>query len=303
MNELRFDGRVAVVTGRGARASGAPTRACSPSAGAQRRRQRPRRLDGRHGRRRRAGGGGRRRDRRPPAARPSPTRATWPPRTAARRSSTRAVEQLRAHRRRSSTTPGSCGGRGFPDVDREDLERPPRRARRRLVQHGAGRVAAPRRAGLRPHRDDDVDRDARAARQHRLRHGQGRRHRPGPQPRRRRRGARHQGQPASRRPRPRAWPRAASGPELPPDARRADGRLPRPRGLPGQRRDLHRRRRPLRPPVHRVDPGLRRTTGAAPTIEDVAAALGRRSTTRPATPSPPTSWTGPGRFLSHLDPG
>ena len=31
---------------------------------------------------------------------------------------------------------------------------------------------------------------------------------------------------------------------------------------------------------------------AAPTVEDVAAALGGRSTTRPATPCPPTSWTG-----------
>ena len=36
----------------------------------------------------------------------------------------------------------------------------------------------------------------------------------------------------------------------------ADRRVPRPRGLPGQRPDVLRRRRPRRPRVHRRDPGL-----------------------------------------------
>ncbi|WP_063757821.1 SDR family NAD(P)-dependent oxidoreductase [Streptomyces fulvoviolaceus] len=37
----------------------------------------------------------------------------------------------------------------------------------------------------------------------------------------------------------------------------ADGGVSRPRELPGQRRDLHRRRRPLRPPLHRLHRRLR----------------------------------------------
>ena len=53
-------------------------------------------------------------------------------------------------------------------------------------------------------------------------------------------------------------------------SRRPDGRLPRPRGLPGQRRDLRRRRRSVRPHLHRLDRGLCRTPTPEPTIEDVA---------------------------------
>ena len=70
------------------------------------------------------------------------------------------------------------------------------------------------------------------------------------------------GQPAPTRPR---TPGDADGA----GARRADGRVPRPRGLPGQRRDLRRRRRSLRPHLHRLDRGLR-PRRAEPTIEDVA---------------------------------
>ena len=55
---------------------------------------------------------------------------------------------------------------GFPDADADNLDAPPRRARRRVVQHHPGGVAAHGRAGLRPHRHDDVHRDVRPARQH-----------------------------------------------------------------------------------------------------------------------------------------
>ncbi len=78
-------------------------------------------------------------------------------------------------------------------------------------------------------------------------------------------------------------------------SRGADGRLPRPRGLPGQRRDLRRRRRPVRSDLHRVDRGL--------PPPDVGADdrgrrpdTGLRSTTRPATTCRPTSM--PGRLAS-----
>ncbi len=43
----------------------------------------------------------------------------------------------------------------------------------------------------------------------------------------------------------------------------AAGGLPRPRGVPGQRGDVRRRRRPVRPHLHRLHPGLRRH-GARP---------------------------------------
>ena len=44
-------------------------------------------------------------------------------------------------------------------------------------------------------------------------------------------------------------------------ARRTDGRVPRARGLPGQRRDLRGRRGSLRAHLHRVDAGLRARRG------------------------------------------
>ena len=74
-------------------------------------------------------------------------------------------------------------------------------------------------------------------------------------------------------------------------ARGADGGLPRPRGLPGQRRDVRRRRRPLRPHLHRLHPGVRPLRARADD-RGRRPELGRRSTTRPATASRPTSWTG-----------
>ena len=64
----------------------------------------------------------------------------------------------------------------------------------------------------------------------------------------------------------RAW--RGSDPDVA-GARRPDGRLPRPRGLPGQRRDLRRRCRPLLPHLHRLDPRVR-PADSEPTIEDIA---------------------------------
>ena len=48
----------------------------------------------------------------------------------------------------------------------------------------------------------------------------------------------------------------AASPWMSPDLVRSDGRLPRPRGLPGQRRDLRRRLRAVRPDLHRLDRGV-----------------------------------------------
>ena len=104
-----------------------------------------------------AADGGRPRSR-PPAARPSPTRSD----VATRRG------RAGAGRRRASTAFGRIDVAGqqrrdhalgrLPRGRRRRPRRPPRRARRRLVPHRPGGVAAPGRAGLRPHRDDDVDR-------------------------------------------------------------------------------------------------------------------------------------------------
>ena len=74
-------------------------------------------------------------------------------------------------------------------------------------------------------------------------------------------------------------------------SRRPDGRLPRPRRLPGQRRDLRRRRRSLRPHLHRLHRGLR-PPDAGPDDRGRRRTLGAPSTTRPATPSRPTSCPG-----------
>ena len=132
-----------------------------------------------------------------------------------------------------------------------------------------------------------------------VRHGQGWRDRAGAQPGDRRRPARHQGQPhraggvhadggrahdgARRR-------RTPDGADVA-RPRRADGRLPRPRGLPGHRRDLRGRRRPVRPHLHRRDRGVRPRHGGADG-RGRRRATGRRSTTSSATPSRPTSARG-----------
>ena len=126
----------------------------------------------------------------------------------------------------------SGSGRGEP-------REPHRRARRRIVQHHPRRVAPNGRTGLRAHRHDQLLGDVRAAQQPLVRHRQGRCHRDDPQPRHRRRRSRHQDQRhrtggddahGGTRCRGRAGcdaDGAGSG--------RADGRLPRPRGLPRQR--------------------------------------------------------------------
>ena len=72
---------------------------------------------------------------------------------------------------------------------------------------------------------------------------------------------------------------------------RADGRVPRARGLPGHRRDLRGRRRPLRAHLHRGRP--RATCSRSRRRRSrTSRSTGPRSTTRPATTSPPTSWPG-----------
>ena len=83
-------------------------------------------------------------------------------------------------------------------------------------------------------------------------------------------------------------------------SRRTDGRLPRPRGLPGQRRDLRRRRGSLRAHLHRRRP--RATSTPTPDADDRGRrrGTGRRSTTRPATTSRPTSPPGRPTFMAHL---
>ena len=100
---------------------------------------------------------------------------------------------------------------GFPEADADNLARAPRRARRRLVQHHARRVAAHGRTGLRPHRHDDVGGHVRTAEQPRRT--------PPPraavigldaQPRDRGRRARHQGQPHRPGGVRRAWPADAA---------------------------------------------------------------------------------------------
>ena len=134
-----------------------------------------------------------------------------------------------------------------------------RRACRRLVQHDACGLAALGRAGLRPDRDDHLLGRFRPAGQPLVRRGQGRRHRPHPQPRGRRRAQGHQGQRAGaggydahgRAGRSPATPGAAPT-SMAPELVAPDGGLPRPRGLPGDRRDLRRGRGPFRADLPRL---------------------------------------------------
>ena len=193
------------------------------------------------------------------------------------------------------------GRRGQP-------RQPPRRPCDRLVQHRPGGLAPHGRTGLRPHRDDHVLGTVRPAGQPLVRHGQGCGDRTHPQPGHRRCPARHQGQ--SHRPRRlhpdgRPAPRRGStdGAPVPDVARtgRAHGRLPGPRGLPGQRRDLRRRLRPVRPHLHRLHRGLRpprrrsRPSRTSP-------GTGRPSTTRRGyyVPTDLMAWSA--AFMAHLAP-
>ena len=87
-----------------------------------------------------------------------------------------------------------------------------------------------------------------------------------------------------------------------PRPRRADGGVPRPRGLPGQRRDLRRRRRPVRPHLHRLDRRATSTPAQTPTIEDVAehwAAINDEAGY--SVPKDLPEWSAV--FLAHLPPG
>ncbi len=191
---------------------------------------------------------------------------------------------------------------GFPEADADNLDAAPRGARRRLVQHHARRVAAHGRAGLRTHRDDDVERDVRTAEQPLVRRGQGRRDRAHAQPRHRRCSARDQGQPHRARRhdthgRRRRLRHRAHGT----GARRTDGRLPRARGLPRQRRDLRRGRRSLRAHLHRPDRGIRARRAGPPTIEDVAENWATiNDETGYSVPSDLMSWSA--AFMSHVPP-
>ena len=74
-----------------------------------------------------------------------------------------AVERVRSRRHRGQQRRHHPVGR-LPGSRRRQPRAAPRGARRRLVQHHPCRVAAHGRAGLRPHRDDDVGGDVRTAR-------------------------------------------------------------------------------------------------------------------------------------------
>ena len=160
----------------------------------------------------------------------------------------------------------------FPESDLREPPEPPRRADDRVVPRHPGGVAAHGRAELRPRRDDDVHGHARALRQPGLRDGESSAGRDDAAHANRRCAARHQGQPHrtrgchadGRRRVAGGSTRAARAAGDGAGARGTDGRLPRARELPGQRRDLHRGCRPLRVDLHRRDGGLR---PAGPTFD------------------------------------
>ena len=193
---------------------------------------------------------------------------------------------------------------GVPGGRRRQPRAAPRRARRRLVQHHPRRVAAHGRAGLRPHRHDDLHRAcsgcptnlsyatakgavigltrslATAGAAHGIKVNL-----IAPAAMTRMAGRTVEDEDAA----------AADGAR----AGRADGRLPRPRGLPGQRRDLRSRARAgSRASSSPSTPGYLHADGA-PTIEDVAAHWAAiNDETGYYVPADLTAWSA--AFTSHL---
>ena len=84
-------------------------------------------------------------------------------------------------------------------------------------------------------------------------------------------------------------------------SRRTDGRLPCPRGLPRQRRDLRGRRWSVRPHLHRLDTPGTSTPTPEPTIEDVAENWATiNDETGYYVPADLTAWSA--AFMAHLPP-
>ena len=191
---------------------------------------------------------------------------------------------------------------GFPEADADNLAQPPRRARRRLVQHHPRGVAAHGRTGLRPHRHDDFGGDVRTARQPLLRDREGGRHRAHAQPHDRRRRARHQGQPDRAR-----GLHAHGGPA------RRPGATPRWRRSSSRRWSRSSPTRTARSAARSTPPvRVASRASSSPTTEGYVhastgaddrghrRATGRRSTTRRATHVPADLMSWSAAFMAHL---